>query len=97
MSAHQAHRHSLGPEELKSAASAFERALEQSSDICEEMHPLVVRKSIAKAVMEGALSGERDEARLQERALARLREATAQASRRGADGRAKLDLPKKEL
>jgi hypothetical protein len=83
-------RQPLGPDELKSAARAFEGALERSAEIDSGLHPLAVRKTVASAVMEGALAGERDERRLQERALFRLRQLPFPHE-------AKLDLPRKQI
>lgn len=83
-------RQPLGPEELKLAAKAFEGALERSAEFVSGMHPLTVRRAIASAVMEGALAGERDKRRLEERALFRLMNAHFTQG-------AKLELAKKEI
>jgi hypothetical protein len=84
------HKHPLGPDELKLAAKAFEGALECSAEIAKGLHPLDVRKTVASAIMEGALAGERDERRLRERAIFRLRQSPVSSG-------TKLDLRKKAI
>lgn len=64
-------RNALGPAELRLASEAFEAALVEVSE--SELHPYLIRKSLARHVMQSILDGERDTTRLREGALASLR------------------------
>jgi len=64
-------RNTLGPAELRLASEAFEKALAEVGE--SELHPYVIRKSLAQHVMRNIFAGERDPARLSEGALANLR------------------------
>ncbi len=65
-------RNALGPAELRLASEVFEAALLEVSE--SELHPYLIRKSLARHVMQSIFAGERDATRLREGALASLRD-----------------------
>lgn len=64
----------LGPDELKTAAEAYESALADSSRVDREIDNRLIRRTVASSVIHAMLSGERDERRLRSVAVDRLRE-----------------------
>lgn len=63
----------LGPSEVKIAEEAFKEALERSAETEIEMHPLLVRKIAATAVIRKALAGEDNKSRLRDEALYQIK------------------------
>jgi len=64
-------RKTLGPQELRLASEAFERALGKVGE--SELHPYDIRKNLAQHVMHKIFAGERDGEDLCNSALAALR------------------------
>ncbi len=59
----------LGPDELRAVAGAFEGALARLGDAASHITPYSARRTLAFFIMDRALSGERDPARLRDDAL----------------------------
>jgi hypothetical protein len=61
--------HVLDPDDLRLAADAFEAALQSLPEQARELRPYTARHLLARYIIERALDGERDPARLMEGAL----------------------------
>jgi hypothetical protein len=68
-----AFQHPLGPDDLRRAAIAYETALHALEENVSELDPYRVRQSLARFIMERALSGEHDSAILCAGALEHLK------------------------
>jgi hypothetical protein len=69
---------SLGPEEIRVVAAAYDAAV---TDLDVRPDDIATRETLASHIIEGALLGERDPARLRERALAHVRPKPSPAGR----------------